>query len=76
MSESPGFTFPAPIGGVPFDIDFAPSILFAVLYGLLAVLAVHRMLHPATRTLCILGVLSFVGERCAYPSCPLHWMPI
>ena len=65
MSTPPDYTFPSPIGGVPFELDFAPSVLFATLYGILSVIAFYRMAHPATRTLCLLGTTSFVVERCA-----------
>lgn len=27
--------FPSPVGGVPFDIDLTPSVVFVVLYALL-----------------------------------------
>lgn len=60
---APQYTFPAPIGGVPFDLDFAPSILFAVLYGSVSLLAIYRMAHPSTRTLCTLGSFLYVTER-------------
>lgn len=55
--------FPAPIGGKIDDADFAPSILFAVLYGLLIPLVAYRMLHRRSRTLLLLGSAIFAIER-------------
>ncbi|KAF5328866.1 hypothetical protein D9619_011724 [Psilocybe cf. subviscida] len=55
--------FPAPIGGKIDNDDFAPSILFAVLYGLLLPLVAYRMLHRRSRTLLLLGSAIFAIER-------------
>ena len=62
-SQATQYTFPAPVGGVPFDVDFGPSLLFVVLYTLLFFLACYRMVMPASRIYCIPGTLVFVIER-------------
>ncbi|KAJ3529945.1 hypothetical protein NM688_g7782 [Phlebia brevispora] len=56
-------TFPAPIGGVPFNLDFVPSILFAIAYGALTTLGLYRIIRTKSRTLCTLGTVLFVTER-------------
>ncbi|KAF9522656.1 hypothetical protein CPB83DRAFT_864127 [Crepidotus variabilis] len=58
-------SFPAPVGGTPLTIDFAPSIVFSALYGLLIPLMVYRMCGRRSRTTLLIGTLSFVVERCA-----------
>ncbi|KAF9050267.1 hypothetical protein BJ165DRAFT_1609218 [Panaeolus papilionaceus] len=56
--------FPAPIGGIPQpNVDFAPSILFAILYTFLVPLMAYRMFHRRSRTILILGPLCFAIER-------------
>ena len=50
--------FPALIGGTSLPPDFAPSILFVVLYGLLVLLMVYRMFDRRSRTV-LLGQLIF-----------------
>ena len=57
------YTFPAPVGGVPFDLDFAPSILFSALYGLVSLLAIYRFARSSSRTMCTFGALAFTVER-------------
>lgn len=57
------YTFPAPIGGTPFDLDFAPSIIFAVGYAAVTILAVYRLARPKSRTLSTFGTLAFVIEQ-------------
>lgn len=56
-------TFPSPVGGVPFPEDYAPSILFAVLYALLVPLMFYRMLHKRSRNLLLVGSVVFAIER-------------
>lgn len=56
-------TFPAPIGGVPFEEDFAPSIVFACVYAILVFVGLFRVARRTTRTLLILGPLAFSIER-------------
>ncbi|PPQ99763.1 hypothetical protein CVT24_009666 [Panaeolus cyanescens] len=59
-----GHPFPAPIGGTPLpDVDFAPSILFAILYALLIPLMVYRAFHRRSRTILLLGTIAFAVER-------------
>ena len=43
LSMSSPFEFPSPIGGVPFDSDFGPSILFAALYAVVCLLGFWRV---------------------------------
>lgn len=56
-------TFPTPVGGTPLPVDFAPSVLFAVLYGILAPFAIFRFLQRRTRTTLLIGTLAFAIER-------------
>lgn len=62
---SSAILFPSPIGGVPSSIDYAPSVLFACLYGVLVLAGLYRMGHPATRTMVSIGTFIFVVERYA-----------
>lgn len=62
---SSAILFPSPIGGVPSSIDYAPSVLFACLYGVLVLAGLYRMGHPATRTMVSIGTFIFVVERVA-----------
>ncbi|KAF9476866.1 hypothetical protein BDN70DRAFT_881858 [Pholiota conissans] len=55
--------FPAPVGGTPFPIDFAPSLTFAVLYGALVPLMVYRMFNRRSRSILLLGTFLFSTER-------------
>ncbi|KAI0645174.1 hypothetical protein C8Q79DRAFT_756659 [Trametes meyenii] len=55
MSSPSTHEFPVPVGGAPFDVDFIPSILFAVLYGLLVPLVFYRLARRRSRTLVLLG---------------------
>lgn len=58
--------FPSPIGGVPLDADFAPSVLFACLYAILVFVGVYRFARSSTRTFVMLSAFAFVVERCAF----------
>ncbi|KAF9522657.1 hypothetical protein CPB83DRAFT_92881 [Crepidotus variabilis] len=58
-------SFPVPVGGIPRPVDFAPSILFAVLYGLLIPLEAYRLFHRRSRTILFIGTLLFGVERIA-----------
>ncbi|KAF9568237.1 hypothetical protein CPC08DRAFT_702662 [Agrocybe pediades] len=58
--------FPAPIGGTVLPSDFAPSILFAVLYGLLLPLVVYRMSARRSRTLLLIGSGLLLIERIVF----------
>ncbi|RDB16755.1 hypothetical protein Hypma_002387 [Hypsizygus marmoreus] len=60
MSE---FKFPTPVGGTPFPSDFAPSVLFAALYGLLVPVMLYRMFHRSSRTILLFGSIPFSVER-------------
>lgn len=63
MSAPAGETFPSPIGGAPFSNDIAPSILFAVLYGLLGPFILYRVLGRTSRTTILIGPMIFGFER-------------
>ncbi|KAF9476875.1 hypothetical protein BDN70DRAFT_907460 [Pholiota conissans] len=55
--------FPAPVGGTPFPIDFAPSFTFAVLYAALVPLMVYRMFTKRSRSILLIGTIAFSIER-------------
>jgi len=55
--------FPAPIGGTVLLDDFAPSILFAILYALLSPLMLYRMFHRRSRCTLLIGTAIFSIER-------------
>ena len=57
--------FPAPVGGAPFPIDFAPSILFVGLYALLIPVIIWRALDRRSRTIALLGTACLAIERYA-----------
>ncbi|RDX49335.1 hypothetical protein OH76DRAFT_1351148 [Lentinus brumalis] len=63
MSSNLTHEIPSPIGGVPFPIDFAPSVLFSILHALLIPIFVWRMAHPRTRTYLLIGMSIFTIER-------------
>jgi len=56
--------FPAPVGGTVYPSDLAPSILFAILYGLLLPLIVYRVLDRRSRSILLIGTIIFSVERC------------
>ncbi|KAL0945507.1 hypothetical protein HGRIS_000991 [Hohenbuehelia grisea] len=56
-------TFPTPVGGASLPADFAPSILFAVLYGCLVPVLLWRTFHRRSRNLLTLGSITFSIER-------------
>ena len=70
-STTGNVSFPAPVGGVPFDRDFGPSILFAALYAILVFFAIYRLARRATRTMVVVGTFAFVFER--YVPSPLFF---
>lgn len=55
--------FPSPIGGAPLSEDFAPSIIFAVIYGMLAPIIIYRITSPKSRTLVLAGTAMFGLQR-------------
>ena len=63
MSSNSTHEFPVSVGGVPYPLDFAPSILFAVLYGLMLPVVVFRMVHPRSRNGVLIGTTVFSIER-------------
>ncbi|KAI0758499.1 hypothetical protein BD413DRAFT_488700 [Trametes elegans] len=56
-------SFPAPVGGAPLEVDFAPSILFAVLYAFLVPVAIYRAVNRRSRTAVYIGSTVFTIER-------------
>ncbi|TCD60128.1 hypothetical protein EIP91_010690 [Steccherinum ochraceum] len=60
---SSNFTFPSPIGGVPFSSDYAPSVLFAILYALLVPAIIWRLVSPRSRNFVLIGTIAFAVER-------------
>ena len=62
--------FPSPVGGVPLALDFAPSVLLAVLYACLVLVVAFRLTRPASRTFSIFGVYLFIIERYAFLAPP------
>lgn len=55
--------FPAPVGGTVLSDDFAPSVLFAILYAFLAPLMLYRMLSRRSRCTLLIGTIAFSIER-------------
>jgi hypothetical protein len=55
--------FPAPIGGTVMQDDFAPSVLFVVLYSTLLSFVFRRLWWSRTRCLLLLGTIPFIIER-------------
>lgn len=56
-------SFPVPVGGTVYPNDFAPSILFATLYGLLVPLMLYRMLQRRGRSTLLINTIAFSIER-------------
>ncbi|KAH9834393.1 uncharacterized protein C8Q71DRAFT_711396 [Rhodofomes roseus] len=65
MSNSTVHVFPAPIGGVPFPHDFAPALIFTILYAIISPIGIWRMVDKRSRTLAILGNVIICIERVA-----------
>ncbi|OSX62376.1 hypothetical protein POSPLADRAFT_1143658 [Postia placenta MAD-698-R-SB12] len=63
MSAPAGHFFPSPVGGAPFNFDFAPSVVLAVLYGTLAPLIIYRAASPKSRNVFLIGCVIFGLER-------------
>ncbi|PIL33537.1 hypothetical protein GSI_04160 [Ganoderma sinense ZZ0214-1] len=59
------YEFPAPVGGVPYPIDFWPSILFTILYALMLPVVIFRMLPPRSRNGVLISTTVFSLERVA-----------
>ncbi|TFK74019.1 hypothetical protein BDN72DRAFT_120929 [Pluteus cervinus] len=55
--------FPSPVGGIPLAIDFIPSVLFAILFGLLIPLIIYRAYDRASRTTLLIGTVIFTIEH-------------
>lgn len=56
-------SFPTPVGGTALPADFAPSILFAVLYALLVPIMFYRVYDKRSRTTLLIGTVFFGVER-------------
>ena len=71
VMSSSDVSFPSPVGGVPFERDFGPSIFFACVYALLVFVAIYRFARSASRTVVMIGTFAFVVERCVrlLPGC-------
>ncbi|OCH93094.1 hypothetical protein OBBRIDRAFT_790560 [Obba rivulosa] len=63
MSSQGTFEFPSPVGGIPLSRDFAPSIIFAILYASLLPAFAYRLIKKDSRTYVLLGCLFFCIER-------------
>ena len=61
------FPFPSPIGGIPFPHDFAPALVFTVLYALTVPVAAWRMIAKSSGSLVILGTVIITVERYVDP---------
>ena len=57
--------FPSPIGGVPLQFDFAPSVIASFLYALLVPIALWRIIRPTSRSGVLIGTTLFTIERYA-----------
>lgn len=55
--------FPSPIGGVPFDRDFIPSIVFAALYAVAALGSFYRLMRSKSRTIATISAVTFAIEQ-------------
>ncbi|KAF8882721.1 hypothetical protein BD779DRAFT_913468 [Infundibulicybe gibba] len=56
-------SFPSPVGGTPYPEDFAPCVIFAILYGLLVPLLVFRCCDARSRTTLLIGTACYIIER-------------
>ena len=70
MSTNSTQAFPALVGGVPDSLDFAPSVVFVVLYALIAPIAIWRIAHPRSRNTVLIGTTFFSIERYVFPHLP------
>jgi hypothetical protein len=62
-------TFPSAIGGIPYQEDLAPSVIFAVAYGCLLPLVVYRLLNRKSLTTVLIGSSIFaIGRSVHYVS--------
>ncbi|KAI0342025.1 hypothetical protein BDW22DRAFT_1358150 [Trametopsis cervina] len=55
--------FPSPIGGVPSEADFAPSIIFALAYAIISFGSLYRLARPRSRTIVTIGTLAHCIEH-------------
>lgn len=64
MSDQPQHSIPSLVGGFPTKADFAPSIIFAIAYGLSVIPFLIRFLNPNTRTWTFaIGTFAYSVER-------------
>lgn len=77
MASVSAHHFPSPIGGAPFPIDFAPSMLFSILHALLVPIFAWRIARWRTRQFVLIGILVFTIERWVIPhvlNASLAWL--
>lgn len=55
--------FPSPVGGTILPIDFAPSLVVTILYGLLLPFFCYRLYDRKSRTLMMVGTFCFMVEQ-------------
>ncbi|KAL0956338.1 hypothetical protein HGRIS_002487 [Hohenbuehelia grisea] len=55
--------FPTPVGGASLPADFAPSVLFAILYGCLLPVMFWRAFQRRSWNLVVIGCIGFSIER-------------
>jgi hypothetical protein len=61
-------SFPAPIGGLPLDGDFVPSIIIAFLFAVTVFAGFFQLVRKPSRSIAVISLLVFVIERWAYYS--------
>ncbi|KAH7908424.1 hypothetical protein BJ138DRAFT_1012834 [Hygrophoropsis aurantiaca] len=59
------FAFPSPVGGVSLPSDFAPSVVFAVMYGLLMPIFIRRISNSESRAVLSISSIVSTTERIA-----------
>ncbi|KAF8882720.1 hypothetical protein BD779DRAFT_913470 [Infundibulicybe gibba] len=65
-------SFPSPVGGTPDTKDFAPCVIFAILYGLLVPLLVFRFYDARSRTTLLIGTACHIIARVVLFSSRAH----
>ncbi|KAH9911672.1 uncharacterized protein BXZ73DRAFT_82664 [Epithele typhae] len=67
-SDQPNMThqIPAPIGGIPLPLDFAPSILFSILYAAVFIVIAWRVYRPDSRCFLLVGSVIGALERVVF----------
>ncbi|TCD59785.1 hypothetical protein EIP91_011469 [Steccherinum ochraceum] len=60
------------MGGTPFPIDFAPSLVFTILHALLIPVAIWRFISPQSRNIPMITVTGFCIDRVVMFSLRIH----